>query len=876
MKTYKQYALCLWRALIVTSVGAGVLNSLKGLAETALTLEHDPLTGGLLLEWDVDEALSDGLYQIEWSDDLEVWKPLHRFEFQRRLKEQSPAFHLIQEPSPIGFYRLVERESGAVVAMVSSAKDGADLYGFTEQLETNLASLGEISVDEFVERYDRPQQFVESLSYDPASAEFLEPVEAQLGRKKWDSNWLSVFPPFEFSDTERQLLAENGFVVSGRLGHHSFIEGYYEIFVRDLPVFVSLDSILHPWTKAYRSILLQTEANFLSPAINEMILAMRDQLPVIAAEVNADLEDSLHDVDLYLAVAATLGHGRRIVTKLGRGNEERAALVKWIESREVYRGALFGRENLESIDFSEFEPRSHYTSSRTLRRYFQMMTWLGRIDFRVAGSSGFASPREMGAAVILSEALNRSGHLDNWAIADRILRTFVGLPDSMTVPQLNAIMEGGGLSGAGSLPSIEALKELQERIEASTLGVQGIHSHGYLSSPFEESIKLPRSFTLFGQRFGMDSWALGNLVFDKIFWEDERVVRRVPSSVDVAFTLFDNAAATPILASRIRNRDGVPFRDGYPYQHHLGALRDVFAELDVVDWKDNIYTSWLHTLRQWSQPLDPSIPEVFRTREWGKKTMSSQLASWTYLRHNTVLHTKKPATLGDITCSFPHSYLEPNVEAWEGITAMARRLAKDLSQLERPGLDNSWDVRYLERFGATCDRLTDLVRKQNRREAFSQSESRYLQDMVERMVDYYGNRTYSGWYPGLYYRTKSEIDALRLDVPERRIHPSDEWDPVVTDVHTDHESTRYGDPGTILHQAVGNTAMLFVSVQCQENRMYAGPVSTYYEFTSGPGVFERMTNEEWKKQLRAGEQPEEPEWTRGHRVPGTADIPAYL
>ena len=459
-----------------------------------------------------------------------------------------------------------------------------------------------------------------------------------------------------------------------------------------------------------------------------------------------------------------------------------------------------------------------------------------------------------------------------WTAADRILQTFVGLPDSMTVPQLSALVESSELIQEGGFPTLEELRLLQARIEASELGVQGIISHGFFVGPGNESFTLPRSFTLFGQRFVMDSWALSNLVYKSILWKGERVRRRLPSALDVAFTVLGNAAAVPILADRIQNSDGVPFRDGYPIQHHLGALHDVFNDSGTQGWDDNIYTSWLHTLQQWGKVPGESIPEVFRTREWGKRTLGSQLASWTYLRHNTVLYAKQSVTV-PVLCSFPHTYLEPNLEAWQSLTAMARRAASDLGRFASPTGLSGRHIRYFEGFADTCETLSEIVRKQNQREEITSSEDRFLKDMVEIMVDYVGQKTYSGWYPKLYYIAPDPLidPSFTFDgIPAQ--HPSDIWDPVVTDVHTNFPSGPDGDPGTILHQGVGNTAMLFVSVKCAENRMYAGPVSTYYEFTSGPGKFDRMTDEEWKEKLKNEQQPEAPEWSQAHRLKGKATL----
>ena len=75
-----------------------------------------------------------------------------------------------------------------------------------------------------------------------------------------------------------------------------------------------------------------------------------------------------------------------------------------------------------SVDFSEFKPRGHYTPSERLKRYFRCVMWLGRIDFPVAGGpfdrcpmvERVASPRELGAAIVLWHLLHVSGRFEIW------------------------------------------------------------------------------------------------------------------------------------------------------------------------------------------------------------------------------------------------------------------------------------------------------------------------------------------------------------------------------------------------------------------------------------------------------------------------------
>lgn len=852
-------------------------------AQVNLTLEALP-DGAKRLSWELagDSGAEGAPYRLQKSVDLDSWETLVNLPLHRLSVEELPTEYVDAEPAAVVFYRLVR--GGAVLASVVSAEDGADLYGFSDRFSQALGELGEISVEEFVERYARTD-YVEAIDYDPTSAEFWEQLNTPPGTPENPGEPQDVrLNDFRLNEEELAAFKKHGFVVSGRQGDHSFVDTYYKIFTADLPVFVSLDSVLHAWHQGYRQILEELESELLAAHMRTVIRGMRAKLGEIEIVPESGLAESLQDADVYLTVAnALLGIplppiGNIVVPKnprtvLGSGDDEVAGILEAIDSLTPLRFPLFGRKGSEVVDFSQFKPRGHYTKSETLKAYFRAMMWLGRTDFRVAGSPDFASPRELGTAMILTELLSKSETVGAWTVADKIIRAFVGIPDSMTPPQLNGFLAANGINSVSEISSLGELEELQRALEAGELGGQEIFSHGFFVSAGGAPTKLPRSFALFGQRFVMDSWALSNVVFDRIIRDGQKVVRRIPSGVDVAFSVLGNQVATPILAERILSTNGVGFRDGSPVQHHFGALFDVFESMEASAWTDNIYTSWLNVLRQMSQPLGDSVPSVFRTEEWGRKTMSSQLASWTHLRHNTVLYVKQSGT-GGALCSFPHSYVEPNLAAWQALSTMAGSTADllELTLVPTPfGPDTR--VRYLRNFQSTCDTLASIVSKQLSRTALSDSERFFLQDMVEVMVDYVGERSFSGWYPRLYLAELDRWGDFRIEAnPET--HPSNVWDPVVTDVHTDFPSPLHGDPGTILHEAVGNTALMVVAVDCVAKRVYTGPVATYYEFTSGPGNFDRMTDEEWRERLQTN-PPSLPSWTSGHQFEGEVEIPDY-
>jgi hypothetical protein len=98
---------------------------------------------------------------------------------------------------------------------------------------------------------------------------------------------------------------------------------------------------------------------------------------------------------------------------------------------------------------------------------------------------------------------------------------------------------------------------------------------------------------------------------------------------------------------------------------------------------------------------------------------------------------------------------------------------------------------------------------------------------------------------------------------------SDVWDALVTDVHTDVPELMVGDPGCVLHQAVGNVNMAFIAVDCGAERpkMYAGPVLSHFEFETPPTT--RKTDSQWKSELQEGKTPPSPPWTASFLAPGS-------
>lgn len=352
-----------------------------------------------------------------------------------------------------------------------------------------------------------------------------------------------IWNDFRLDPQELEVFRRNGFVVSERMGAMSFGEMFYRIYTNDLPVFVSTDSILHAWHRSYDAMLKELEQTCLMHSLQQILEGMAGALLQARERFGkGPLGPSLEDADYFLAVARSFLAAEQVPSVLGTDARVARTLAE-VERSGMQEVQLFGRSR--QVDFSQFKPRGHYEDSEALRRYFRAMMWCGRIDLRVAG--GGSPPRELGAALVLHHLLVASGGFEQWRQFDRMLRTFVGPPDSMTFGDLGALLARANVRTLEDVSDETALDGLQARILASRAGEQGIAGDLHESPAGAEQAVLPRSFTLMGQRFVLDSWVLSKLVFDRVLWQGEKVQRRMPSGLDVAFAALANDQVVPLL-----------------------------------------------------------------------------------------------------------------------------------------------------------------------------------------------------------------------------------------------------------------------------------------------------------------------------------------
>lgn len=769
---------------------------------------------------------------------------------------------------------------------IASASEGNT--GYTAAFKEEIQNIGQISSQEFIQLYPNDSEYLTRITWDPKTAEFWDKFNTDPAIHTQDSKQHKRNYDFSLDQEEYSAFSQNGFVVSERLGAQSFAEMFYRIFTNDLPVFVSTDSILHAWHRSYDKALQELEEVYLAPSLKVLLDQMAAEIPLQWDQYDNDISGpSIIDSDYFLAVARSLLNGNLVETHLNQTDRVKDTLTA-IESQQVQEFDLFGRSR--KVDFSQFKVRGHYENSEQLKQYFKAMMWCGRIDFRIAGDSKESSTRELGGAIVLLDLLKQSDQFENWQDFDRLLQTFVGVVDSMTFEQLNTLLTQADVNSLADISSLSILEDLQNAVLKGSFGNQEIVSHIYKSPNELDKSVLPKSFTLLGQRFSTDSWAMSKVVYDQIEWNDEKVKRHLPSALDIAFSVFGNNQVVSNLVSRIQDKNGHALRDGLNYQHNLAAIRNVIDRQEEGAWKESIYANWLATLRTLSQPTtDPKYPESMRTRAWAMKTVNSQLASWTQLRHDTILYNKQ--SYGRLLCSYPAGFVEPHTKFWESFETLVaqtigllentpfpevisllddtvmtraeyeRRISEQLeSENQDSGkvraIDNSFifpqstqekQIAFFKQFLEDLKTLKLISVKELAQEPLTDMETQFLKNIVEIEKDYVGQIEYRGWYPRLFYGGPEDSTG---------------WDAIVADVHTN-----LNQEGSVLHEGIGNVDMMMIAVDNGEDKMiYAGPTLSHYEFEMNS--FTRLTDSDWKQLLQEGNLPSRPNWTEGYLITG--------
>ena len=637
------------------------------------------------------------------------------------------------------------------------------------------------------------------------------------------------------SKDARDLLAKNGFVVVPGPGTDLFHEAYAQLKYGQVPIVVTSDSVLHLYHVLFDNTLMEIEEAYLFDDLTALLKGLLESTEGrLALEGRGDLLVEADTATLaYLAVAMRL---------LDPDTDPPEAVADVVEAElkliEAHAGPemspLFGYKE----DYSQYVPRGHYTRSIHLKRYFVSMMWLGRMTFLLKGRTdeiknalvdGPMADRQTVQALLISEDLAGNRELlGRWERIYTVTSFFVGPADDLTARDYTeayaTVRAESGTRDITTKPFLDGARWFMAKRRSPLIYGGTGDAAVPPGATLDDLLDQTKGLRVMGQRFVPDSFLMGRLVNLKYTGSARPFtmadqIRVFPRGLDV-MQLLGSGRARAIL-----DEEGdTAYAD---YDARIADLKAIFAEFDPGDWHQNLYWAWLASLRTLLAPCDAGYPTFMQTEAYTDKALNTALASWSQLRHDTILYAKQSYTPRATAVRPPSSVVPGYVEPLPGLYAeLAALNAMTRDGLKSLGvLSDKMDARFggADRILRT---LLELSVKELKSEPLSDDDLRFIRDFGDQLSTAVGDLT---------------------DESKRTT--------VVADVHSD-LNTRLA-----LEEATGRIDLMWVVWKTPDGDVIAGagPVLSHYEFKHP--MSDRLTDEAWREMVKKA-APERAPWTK--------------
>lgn len=673
------------------------------------------------------------------------------------------------------------------------------------------------------------------------------------------NNFDKIDTYFSISAKQKELLKTNGFVVI-KHGYQEddTIDPYTKLKENDIPIFITSDTLLHLYHVQFDEILKGIEEREFFDNILNMSKLLFDQSKTDYQTFEDNLlKDAARKNVAFFTIGLSL---LQTPTEEYNGSEDIYEIVfsvpSYVEDEVNEELSLIDAHSGFSEsplfhyneDYSQYVPRGHYTRSEKLKRYFKTMMWYGRISFLMKGGDPYCqgcdyliseeeSNKQTIQASLISTMLPNLEIDDQTAkeLWDRIYTVtsfFVGTADDLTPYEyLDSIQQiFGSEFNVSEFADEEKLFDL--KVELAQLrnpeiyggtGNVALNPVAASKKEFYEVLNKTKGMRMMGQRFVPDSYMFQQLVYPNVgkhtgqgtpftfgYTGAGTPTRVFPRGLDVMSVLGSERA------SEILELEGDT--EYVDYSNQINMLKDSFSEdnINVSQWNRNLYWSWLYTLKSLIKEYDDSYPTFMQQTAWLDKELQTSLASWSQLRHDTILYAKQSYTVFETGISEPpqetKGYVEPAPEFYNRLKSLIKMTNDGLNELD---VLTQIEISRLESLESVLSRLIEISINILEDKALSDDDYDYIQD--------FGNY----------------LEYTVFGVKEEGQQTT-----IIADVHTDANSQK------CLEEGVGYVDIMIVAyVSPGENNVIlgAGPVLSYHEFKQP--MSSRLTDEKWKEIL---------------------------
>lgn len=609
----------------------------------------------------------------------------------------------------------------------------------TVAIMTSLTLAATDAVAEAPEWCPAPADIDEEALY--RGVEALAPPAARRAWPAWDRHtrplrWDEVGKVGLLRKEDTALIERQGFAVLED-GQDNPVNAYATLYTRDLPIFVTMESLFWAVAVGHQALLEAVETGWVWPETEAILDALAHAASPTSPLAKLGSVEARVGVDLYLTVARSLLSGALVEPAQPTNREPVRAWVRAIEGAggggpaqgEPGAGRPVGLVTMEifgrgrAVDLSLFVPRGAYAEGEARRRWFRGLTWLTRFELNVVSRDCRSSepsiapdPRETPLEAEIAWLLGRLSDLSG--VAERLGRVTRVL-DRLVAPRVD--VAPAELARDGGQGFVHGL---------SAAALQGRFVRRTATHPMPPVRDLPVVSTLFGLRTTESTGSLASFL---------------SPSVPGRLTLEGSEVAVALGHAEARRFLGAEL-EAHPT---LGpALDHAGVDFARAVAPGTLRSAWLEAILGLGTAPEGITPSFVRDPAWADFNANTALAAYTRLRRNHIAYEAAPFSGGG--CDVPDGFVEPAPTALARLTAYAQ-IGQGLAAEFDPRGDLGVSAYYkrLERVMHTLSRIVarELAGAPLEREALE-----FLHQIVERRDNIYESTVaFDGWFVDLFF-----------------------------------------------------------------------------------------------------------------------------
>ena len=473
-------------------------------------------------------------------------------------------------------------------------------------------------------------------------------------------------------------------------------------------------------------------------------------------------------------------------------------------------------------DFTQFKPRSHYTTSSFLKTYFMASKWLMREKFY------FWDQKLAETSLYMIKNMNSDLLKPILALQESIW-VLIWDSDDVGVPQLQKFIASRDGNISLDESDLETLSNLKPQKIASARYV----TQAVWSTDKDSAKKMLEGFVFFGEKFTIDSFIFdqltaGSATKEMLTLPNMQTSLIVPDVLEnyqpahelVNLWLSERAQSKQVLENEECSIGTCKQVSSYPAEK-IKAQEKVKAELADDSLLKTVYHQWLAMLGQLFVPVN-NAPYFKQIPLYIYKNLATYLGSYTELKHDTLLYAKQSYAEmwagGDSDCDLtvyppilpvPKGYIEADTAFLDRLIALNESM-------------KNWfaDKDNFAGFGQYLQKIRAMSQKQMKNQTISDDDFERLRTSYRQLSDLTFPRKLFGEPLG-----KEERGALIADIF------TSEW----------------GNP---LYQATGRPLLMAVMIDdVNGKRVVMGPIFSHYEFYKKDKVLDgdqRYSDLDWQ------------------------------